>query len=110
VFCTRNGYPIENRNFTKRVWKPLPRLLKMDYRRPYQTRHTTATLMLQAGEAPEWVARILGHTTTQMLFTTYSRYVPNLTRLDGSAMARLLAAGMDTASDTPTNPTGGEPT
>jgi integrase len=27
-----------------------------------------------------------------MLFKTYSRYVPNLTRSDGAAMERLLAA------------------
>jgi integrase len=110
VFCTRNGYPIENRNFTKRVWKPLLANLGLAYRRPYQTRHTAATLMLAAGESPEWVARVLGHTTTQMLFTTYSRYVPNLTRQDGSAMARLLASGMNTAPDKPTNSTDGEPT
>ena len=95
VFCTRNGYPIENRNFTKRVWKPLLANLGLTYRRPYQTRHTAATLMLAAGESPEWVARVLGHTTTQMLFTTYSRYVPNLTRQDGSAMARLLSARLE---------------
>ena len=29
-----------------------------------------------------------------MLFRVYSRYVPNLTRLDGSAMERLLASQM----------------
>ncbi len=110
VFCTRKGYPIENRNFTKRVWKPLLANLGLTYRRPYQTRHTAATLMLAAGESPEWVARVLGHTTTQMLFTTYSRYVPNLTRQDGSAMARLLAAGMDTDSEKPNDPSDGEPT
>jgi len=110
VFCTRNGYPIENRNFTKRVWKPLLANLGLTYRRPYQTRHTAATLMLAAGEAPEWVARVLGHTTTQMLFTTYSRYVPNLTRQDGSAMARLLASGMNTGPDKSTNSTDGDPT
>jgi integrase len=34
----------------------------------------------------------MGHTTTEMLFRVYSRYVPNLTRRDGSAMGRLLAA------------------
>ncbi len=92
VFCTRNGKPISVRNFTYRIWKPLLKHLGLVYRHPYQTRHTAATLMLAAGESPEWVARVLGHTTTQMLFTTYSRYVPNLTRQDGSAMARLLAA------------------
>lgn len=92
VFCTRRGSPIDNQNFTKRVWTPLLAELGLKYRRPYQTRHTAATLMLGAGEAPEWIARVLGHTTTEMLFRVYSRYVPNLTRQDGSAMARLLAS------------------
>ena len=54
-------------------------------------RHTAATLWLASGEAPEWIARQLGHTSTQMLFKTYSRFVPNLTRQDGSAIDRLLA-------------------
>jgi integrase len=53
-------------------------------------RHTAATLWLASGEAPEWIARQLGHTSTEMLFRVYSRYVPNLTRRDGSAMERLL--------------------
>jgi integrase len=46
---------------------------------------------LAAGETPEWIARQLGHASTEMLFRVYSRYVPNLTRQDGSAMDRLLA-------------------
>jgi len=61
------------------------------HRRAYQMRHTAATLWLAAGEAPEWIARQLGHSTSEMLFRVYSRYVPNLTRRDGSAMDRLLA-------------------
>lgn len=95
VFCNACGSPIDNQNFTKRVWTPLLEELALKYRRPYQTRHTAATLMLGAGEAPEWIARVLGHTTTEMLFRVYSRYVPNLTRRDGSAMARLLGAQSD---------------
>ena len=92
VFCNLLGQPLDNTNFTKRVWYPLLRHLGYEARRPYQTRHTAATLWLAAGEAPEWIARQLGHTSTEMLFTTYSRYVPNLTRQDGSAMERLLAS------------------
>jgi integrase len=34
----------------------------------------------------------MGHTTTEMLFKVYSRYVPNLTCQDGSAFERLLAS------------------
>ncbi len=53
-------------------------------------RHTAATLWLASGEAPEWIANQLGHNSTEMLFRVYSRYVPNLTRRDGSAMERML--------------------
>jgi integrase len=92
VFCNLVGTPLDNKNFTDRVWYPLLRLLDLEMRRPYQMRHTAATLWLASGEAPEWIARQLGHTSTEMLFRVYSRYVPNLTRQDGSAMERLLAS------------------
>src|SRR3546814_7077440 len=46
--------------------------------------------MLASGENPEWIARLMGHTNTQMLFTVYSRFVPNLTRQDGLAITGLL--------------------
>ena len=36
------------------------------------------------------IARQMGHASTEMLFKVYSRYVPNLTRQDGSAFERLL--------------------
>ncbi len=77
---------------TQRIWYATLKLLNMKRRRPYQTRHTTATLWLASGENPEWIARQMGHTTTEMLFTVYSRFVPNLTRKDGSAFENLLAA------------------
>ncbi len=92
VFCNQQGKPLDNKNFTDRVWYPLLRNLGLERRRPYQMRHTAATLWLASGEAPEWIARQLGHTSTEMLFRVYSRYVPNLTRQDGSAMERLLAS------------------
>ena len=93
VFCNKNGAPLQHRNVTNRVWYPLLRLLNLSPRRPYQTRHTAATLWLAAGENPEWIARQLGHTTTEMLFRVYSRFVPNLTRRDGSAFDRFLMSG-----------------
>jgi len=94
VFCNRLGQPLDYKNVTNRVWKPLLRHLGLKVRRPYQCRHTAATLWLASGEAPEWIARQLGHTTTEMLFRVYSRYVPNLTRRDGSAFERLLTSAI----------------
>jgi integrase len=92
VFCNRQGRPLDNKNFTDRVWYPLLRHLGVELRRPYQMRHTAATLWLASGESPEWIARQLGHASTEMLFRVYSRFVPNLTRRDGSAIDRLLAS------------------
>ncbi|WP_233219093.1 site-specific integrase [Photobacterium sp. GB-27] len=90
VFCNSAGNPIDKRNVRERVWKPALKAMGISYRRPYETRHTAATLWLAAGEAPEWIARQMGHTTTKMLFEVYSRFVPNLTRQDGSAFEKLL--------------------
>jgi integrase len=97
VFVNGAGNPLEYGNVSRRVWHPLLRYLNLPYRKAYQTRHTAATLWLAAGENPEWIARQLGHTTTEMLFRVYSRYVPNLTRKDGSAFERLLAANLTAA-------------
>ena len=92
VFHSKHGLPIDVINFTNRIWYPLLRHLGLKQRPPYQMRHTAATLMLASGENPEWVAAMLGHSTTEMLFRVYSRFVPNLTRNDGRAYAGLLNA------------------
>lgn len=118
VFCNRLAQPLDNKNFVNRVWTPLLRHLGLAHRRAYQMRHTAATLWLAAGEAPEWIARQLGHTSTEMLFRVYSRYVPNLTRQDGSAMDRLLTrhistpsgSGMSVAAARPSTPKPFDPT
>ena len=105
VFCNRDGKPIGLHNFCKRVWYPLLRYLELEARAPYQSRHTAATLWLAAGEAPEWIARQLGHANTEMLFTVYSRFVPNLTRKDGSAFERLLLGSVEIAGVNTNSPT-----
>jgi integrase len=102
VFCNREGAPHSYQNITNRIWYPTLERLGLKRRVPYQTRHTTATLWLAAGENPEWIARQMGHVNTKMLFTVYSRFIPNLTRRDGSAFEKLLAAnrgGEETAHD-----------
>lgn len=99
VFVNSEGLPLNNNNVTKRVWYPLLRLLNLRSRRPYQTRHTAATLWLASGENPEWIARQMGHTSTEMLFRVYSRFVPNLTRRDGSAFEKLLQQSFQTIQE-----------
>jgi integrase len=99
VFANKAGKPLSVHNMTKRVWYPLLRFLGLATRRPYQTRHTAVTLWLAAGENPEWIARQMGHSTTEMLFRVYSRFVPNLTLQDGSAFESLLKRTLSDLSD-----------
>lgn len=101
VFCNTRGTPLDHKNVTNRVWYPLLRHLGIAKRRPYQCRHTCATLWLAAGESPQWIAAQLGHTTTEMLFRVYARFVPNLTRQDGSAFERLLVQSGTVKADLP---------
>jgi integrase len=99
VFTNLKGKPLEHRNVTYRVWYPTLEKAGLRKRNPYQTRHTAATLWLAAGENPEWIAQQMGHANTRMLFTVYSRFVPNLTRQDGSAFENLLASHIEGDSD-----------
>jgi integrase len=79
-----------------RVWYPTLSKARLRRRTMYQTRHSFASNALAAGEAPSWVAAMLGHSTPEMLFTVYARYIPNRTRRDGSALvARMTADGAE---------------
>jgi integrase len=86
VFLSARGRPLNTNNFSNRDWPAILTKAKLKLRRPYQTRHTGATLMLASGENPEWIAHVLGHADCEMLWRVYSRYVPNMTRRDGSAL------------------------
>ena len=90
VFRNSKKKPLDCDNVAKKIWFPALKEAGLAPRAQRQTRHTAATLWLAAGENPEWVAGQLGHTNTEMLFRVYSKFIPNLTRMDGSAFQKLL--------------------
>ena len=94
VFLNTQGRPILQDKL-REVWARVIKKAGISHRRMYETRHTFASWALQAGESPEWVAKTLGHTNVAMLFEVYSRYIPNLTRRDGSAFERQYREGFD---------------
>lgn len=72
----RYGTPwTEERAFRRSYWTPMLKALGIRYRRPYQMRHTCATMMLMAGRKPAWCAAQLGH-STKLFLDTYARWIP----------------------------------
>ena len=91
VFQTLRGAPLDTQNFARRDWRRMLATTDMTYRCPEQLRHTAATLLLAAGEAPTYVSQILGHADCRMLLSTYARHISgSLGRIDGRALERTL--------------------
>lgn len=87
VFTDETGSPFTTDHLRYVVWNRAIEKSGLSKRRMYETRHTFASWALAAGESPEWVARILGHVDTQMVFKVYSRWIPDLLNRDGSLFA-----------------------
>lgn len=72
---TRTGEPFtDEKQYNVQTWKPALKALGIRYRRPYNTRHTFATIMLMAGMTPAYCASQLGH-SIEMFLTTYARWI-----------------------------------
>tara|TARA_R110000765_G_C18946800_1_gene608179 strand:+ start:321 stop:1532 length:1212 start_codon:yes stop_codon:yes gene_type:complete len=87
---SRNGKPLTQSYITQCVWYPMLKQLNIPRRRPYTSRHTAASIWLASGENPEWIARQLGHKSSEVLFNYYSNYIPNVTRSDGEQANKFL--------------------
>ncbi|WP_163338935.1 site-specific integrase [Desulfopila sp. IMCC35008] len=90
VFMNSFGRPIQQDKL-RELWERALNRAELPYRRMYETSHTFASWALTLREAPEWVARVLSHIDTSMVYKTYGRYIPNLTKLDGSAFEKQFA-------------------
>jgi integrase len=91
----------------KTLWMPALQRAKVRYRRPYQMRHTYASMMLSAGESPMWVANQMGHADWGMIRQIYGRFIPDSIPEAGNKAVAMFGgenAGQNAAFLTPNSP------
>lgn len=65
----------------ERTWKNAHAGTGVEVRNPYQLRHTFASYLLSQGANPAYIARLLGHTDTEMVTRVYGRWIEEGERL-----------------------------
>lgn len=61
VFPSPDGKWIDIQNFRNRAWKVILNSLDIEYRKPYQTRHTFITMSLEAGVSIPQISKWVGN-------------------------------------------------
>ena len=85
VFRDEKGRLLTPDHVREVIWKPAILKAELKYRPMIQTRHTFATMMIDAGEDLGWVQNMLGHATLQMIFKHYHAWIKKPSKNDGSA-------------------------
>ncbi|MBX9948184.1 MAG: site-specific integrase [Candidatus Obscuribacterales bacterium] len=89
VFTTKNGQPIDKH--LDHVWRTALRKAGLRHRPSYQLRHTFASLCLENGVTPGWLAMVLGHSTLQTTFKHYARYIKDNKKENESRLKSMLS-------------------
>lgn len=64
-----------NTNNLGRYWRSTLAAANIKYRNPYQMRHTFISMMLQFGNSPLVLYRMIGHTNSEMIYKNYARFI-----------------------------------
>lgn len=93
----------DDQQMRKGSWQPTLLRAGVRYRNPYQTRHTFASKLLAEGEQEHLVAKLLGHSTVEMVRRHYGRYIK---QADGIQLRGDYSKfGADLGQNTPGNST-----
>ena len=88
VFINHVGKPLSADNFRRRVWNRAMEKSGLRHRTPHDMRHTYATLRLSNGDPLAEVSKEMGHSSAEVTFKTYYKWLPresrsNIDALDG---------------------------
>lgn len=86
VWLNKDGTLLRDTKTLTKDWNSAMEGARVRYRRPYNCRHTRASLGLSAGQTPAWLANQLGH-DMRTFFAKYATYIGGDT--DAMEMAKL---------------------
>lgn len=82
VFVNEDGTPLNYGNFIHRVWNRAMDRSGLRRRTPHDMRHTYATLRLSKGDSLAEVSKEMGHSTAEITYRTYYKWLPNESNSD----------------------------
>ena len=80
VFPSKAGTPLDHGNVNRQQFKKLLRKAGLPPMRPYDIRHSFATLWIESGESAEVLQKVLGHSSIATTINTYSHLSPRYQR------------------------------
>jgi integrase len=106
VFCDSKGGRLRKSNFQRRSFDKVLRRACLPHMRPYDLRHSSASLLLLANEPAKVVSERLGHSTVTLTLNTYSHVLPGMqeraaAKLDTIFRAANASAGVDSPTGVP---------
>lgn len=78
IFCDSEGGWLRKSNVLRRSFRPILKRAGLPRVRPYDLRHSSATLLLLAGEDAKVVSERLGHSTTRLTQDVYQHVLPGM--------------------------------
>ncbi len=98
VFCDSQGSYLRASNFQRRHFDKILTRAGLPDIRPYDLRHTCATLLLLTGEDTKVVSERLGHSTTRLTQDTYQHVLPGMQARAAAKINAILSAGRESKS------------
>jgi integrase len=96
VFCAPEGGWLWKSNFQRGSFNVVLARAGLPHLRPYDLRHSSATLLLLANESPKVVCERLGHSSITLTLDTYSHVLPGMQERAAAKLDGILRNGNPT--------------
>ena len=96
VFLNKHNQP--HNKHVDREWRLASKKAGVEHRPAYFLRHTFASFCLENGMPATWVAKVLGHSTPQITFKHYARFIDDSTHQHEQRLEQRIAMRRQTTA------------